>query len=417
MSENAATSVSPEALDDPDEVLAIILDPDRRGALYPYMHRLRSLAPIHETRQLRNDRAWVVSAYEHVNRLLRDRDLLSDVRSAEILSAGEAGAKFDKIMSRLLLFMDGTEHDRIRDLVSRAFTPRSVENRRPRVQAVVDGLIDDALEAGKMDLVKDFAYPIPLIVICEMLGIPSQDMPSFYEWSYDFARRGDISDITPERIERGETASEGFTDYFTGLIEDRRKTPRDDLMTALLHVKDDLGPLSDQDLISSCIILLQAGHETTADLIGMGTLALLRQPDQLELLRREPGRIRDAVEECLRFDTPVQIMQRVATRDIVVGDVTVPAGEVFVLLTGAANRDPAVFAEPDRLDVTRSPNPHLSFGLGRHRCLGATLARNEIEIAFSALMRRLPALQLTPESPEYRRSLFLRGLASLPVSW
>jgi cytochrome P450 len=279
---------------------------------------------------------------------------------------------------------------------------------------VVAVSLKNALEAGKMDLVKDFAYPIPLIVICEMLGIPSEDMPSFYEWSYDFARRGDISDITPDRIERGETASDGFTDYFTGLIEDRRKTPRDDLMTALLHVKDDLGPLSDQDLISSCIILLQAGHETTADLIGMGTLALLQHPDQLELLRREPGRIRDAVEECLRFDTPVQIMQRVATRDVVLGDVRVPAGEVFVLLTGAANRDPAV---SDRLDVARSPNPHLSFGLGRHRCLGATLARNEIEIAFSALIRRLPALQLAPESPEYRRSLFLRGLASLPVSW
>ena len=189
-------------------------------------------------------------------------------------------------------------------------------------------------------------------------------------------------------------------------------------MSALLGVKDDLGPLSHQDLISTCIILLQAGHETTADLIGMGTRALLEHPDQLALLFEAPDRVPTAVEELLRFDTPVQIMQRVSTRVEEVGDVKVPEGEVFVLLTGAANHDPAAFEDPDRLDLTRSPNPHVSFGLGRHRCLGATLARTEIRIALSTLLQRLPELELVPgEDPEYRHSLFLRGLARLPVQW
>ena len=322
-------------------------------------------------------------------------------------------------MSRLLLFMDGDEHDRIRGLVSRVFTPRGVEGRHARIQSVVDGLIDAARAKGRsMDLVADFAYPIPLIVICEMLGVPDEDLPIFHEWAYDFARRGDISDLTPERIEKGERATEGFSDYFSNLIEERRLQPRDDLLSALVDVKDDLGPLSHQDLISTCIILLQAGHETTADLIGMGTRALIDHPDQMALLLESPDRISTAVEELLRFDTPVQIMQRISTRVEEVGGVKVPEGEVFVLLTGAANHDPATFEDPDRLDLRRDPNPHVSFGLGRHRCLGATLARTEIRIALSTLLRRLPELELVPgETPEYRRSLFLRGLARLPVQW
>jgi cytochrome P450 len=189
-------------------------------------------------------------------------------------------------------------------------------------------------------------------------------------------------------------------------------------VTALLTVHDEQGPLSHQDLISTCIVLLQAGHETTADLIGMGTLALLQHPDQLELLRTEPERMPRAVEELLRYDTSVQIMQRISTCDEELDGVKVPAGEVFVLLSGAANRDPAVFQQPDRLDVTRDPNPHVAFGLGRHRCLGSSLARAEIGIALSTLLRRLPELELVPDdAPEYRRSLFLRGLARLPVQW
>jgi cytochrome P450 len=409
------------SLADAEEVLGLILDPDRRGSLYPYYHRLRELAPVHATRLFPNERAWVVSSYDHVNRLLRDREMLSDVRSAELLTAGPAGAGFDQVMSRLLLFIDGDEHDRIRNLVSRVFTPRGVEARHAKIRSVVDGLIDAAKGKGRaMDLVKDFAYPIPLVVICEMLGVPHEDLPIFHQWAYDFARRGDISDLTPERIEKGEVATEGFTRYFSDLIEARRAEPREDLITALISVKDDLGPLSHQDLISTCIILLQAGHETTADLIGTGTKALLENPDQMALLLEDPARIPTAVEELLRLDTPVQIMQRVSTRDEELGGVKVPAGEIFVILPvpGAANHDSSVFADPDRVDVTRDPNPHVSFGLGRHRCLGATLARTEIRIALSALLRRLPELELVPgEAPEYRRSLFLRGLARLPVQW
>jgi cytochrome P450 len=411
--------IDPAGLSDPEEVLGVVLDPERRGALYPYLHRLRELAPVHATGLFPNDRAWVVSTHRDVNDLLRRRDVVSDERSAELLSVGEAGAAFDRVMSRLLLFMDGEEHDRIRDLVSRVFTPRSIEGRRGRIQQIVDSWLDEAVASGRsMDLIEHFAYPIPLVVICEMLGVPDQDLEQFHEWAYDFARRGDVSDITPERIEKGERATEGFTRYFNDLIEARRAAPREDLVTALLTVHDEQGPLSHQDLISTCIVLLQAGHETTADLIGMGTLALLQHPDQLELLRTEPERMPRAVEELLRYDTSVQIMQRISTCDEELDGVKVPAGEVFVLLSGAANRDPAVFQQPDRLDVTRDPNPHVAFGLGRHRCLGSSLARAEIGIALSTLLRRLPELELVPDdAPEYRRSLFLRGLARLPVQW
>ena len=409
----------PATLSDPDEVLGIILDPARRGSLYPFLHRLRSLAPLHPTGLFPNERAWVVTSYHEMDRLLRSSHLLSDARSAELLSVGEAGARFDAVMQRLLLFMDGDEHARIRNLVSRVFTPRSVEKRLPRIQAVVDQLLDAALGRGnEMDLIADFAYPLPLVVICDMLGVPERDREQFEGWAYDFARRGDVSDITAERIELGERATDAFTDYFSQLIEQRRRSPSDDLLSALVNVEDDRGALSHRDLISTCIILLQAGHETTADLIGMGTLALLEHPDQLALLRAEPERVPAAVEELLRYDTSVQIMQRISTRDERIGDTTVPAGEVFVLLAGAGNRDPDVFEHPDRLDITRHSNPHLSFGLGRHHCLGSSLARSEIRIAIASLLRRLPRLERAVDGPaEFRTSLFLRGLTQLPVRW
>jgi cytochrome P450 len=411
------TAVAPASIDDPAEVFEIILDPERRGALYPYYHRLRELAPAHSTTALNNERAVVLTSHRLIETVLRNPLMVSDRRTVEIFDVGPAGRQFYEMMKRLLLYLDPPEHDRIRDLLSRAFTPRAVEERRGRVQRLVDELLDKAEDAGRLDLVADFAYPLPLVVICEMLGIPPEDLPRFYDWAHGFARRGDVSDVGEQRIRDGEAATEGFRGYFLDLIADRRKQPRDDLMTALVQLEDDRGPLDDVDLVASCIILLQAGHETTADLIGLGTLGLLQHRDQLELLQREPARIEDAVEELLRWDSSVQISQRVGPQDLDLDGVHVPAGQVCVIINGAANRDPAVYPEPDRLDIGRQAGDHFSFGLGRHVCLGKSLARLEIQTAISTLVRRFPKLELDSGTPEFRPSLFLRGLARLPLRW
>jgi cytochrome P450 len=289
-----------------------------------------------------------------------------------------------------------------------------VEARRERIQQAVDELLDRAADSDRVELVADFAYPLPITVICEMMGVPSEDLPLFFGWAHDFARRGDISDVTEERIRAGEEATRGFNGYFLEHIRDRRRKPKPDLITALVDARDGGEGLSDDEIVATCVILLQAGHETTADLIGMGTLHLLEHPEQLALLRREPDRIVPASEELLRFDSSVQITQRVGPRDLELSGVTVPAGEVCVMINGAANRDPEVFADPDRLDIERDASDHLTFGLGRHHCLGASLARAEICAALRTLVTRFPDLALDGEAV-YRPTLFLRGLATLPV--
>jgi cytochrome P450 len=405
-----------KSIRDPKDVLTTILNPEQRGTLYPYFHRLRKLAPVHPTDQLGPNRKWVLTGYDDMNTVYHDKAMISDSRNVAIFDAGEGGKLFYEMMQRLLLYLDPEGHRRVRGLVSQAFTPRSVEERRSRMQSVADELLDRGEDAGRMDLVSEFAYLLPVTVICEMMGIPPADLPLFFGWAHDFARRGDVSDITPARVDAGEEATVGFTGYFMDFIRARRKQPRADLISAMVEVHDESGGLSDDEIVAACIILLQAGHETTSDLIGMGTYHLLSHPDELSLLRADPSLLADAVEELLRYDTSVQIAQRVGPEDIVLSGVTVPAGEVLVLLNGAANRDPAAFHEPDRLDIRRSGKSHLSFGLGVHHCLGASLARQEIQIALSTLFTRFPKLELVNDKPDYRPSLFLRGLANLRVT-
>ena len=402
---------------DPEAVLQVILDPKRRGTLYPFLHRLRTLAPILRTDVVSGAPAWVFTRYADMREVLRHPGVRSDERGAEIFDVGPRGRRFVEMQRNTLLFLPPAKHDRVRGLVSSAFTPRAVAKRHERVGRVIDELIDRVEPAGRMDLVHDFAFLLPVIVICEMLGVSTEDLPRFYDWAHDSSRRGEIGQVSDETIERGERATQGYTDYFMALIDERRRAPREDLMTALVEARDESGRgLSDEELVGSCYILLQAGHGTTQDLIGMGMLALLQAPEQLEALRGAPESIPTAIEELLRYDTSVQISQRIADEPIEVSGLRIPAGEGCVFFNGAANRDPAVFAEPDRLDLSRHPNPHLAFGLGRHTCLGASLARLELAGAFGALLRRLPEIRLDEGSPPaYRDSLFLRGLATLPV--
>jgi cytochrome P450 len=404
-------------LRDPEEILAVILDPKRRGSLYPYLHRLRDVGPILRTDQATGRPAWVLTRYADVREALKHPDVRSDERGVEVFDVGPKGRCFVEMQRNTLLFLPPGKHDRVRGLISRAFTPRAVAERQGRIREVLEQLIDRVEAEGRMDVVHDFAFQLPVVVICEMLGVPTEDLHRFYDWAHHSSRRGEIGQVDAEIVRRGEEATRGYSAYFLELIEERRRRPRHDLMTALIEARDEDGSsLDDEELVGSCYILLQAGHGTTQDLIGMGTLALLRHPEQLEFLRRTPAAIPTAVEEFLRYDTSVQISQRVGDVPLELGGAAIPAGEVCVLFNGGANRDPAEFPDPDRLDVRRSPNLHLSFGLGRHTCLGQSLARMELRGAFDTLLRRLPKLRLDEAArPAWRDSLFLRGLETLPV--
>jgi cytochrome P450 len=348
--------------------------------------------------------------------LLSNHALVSDERNAQIFDTGASGARFFELMKRTLLYMDPAGHDRIRAMIARYFSPRAVEKYKPLMQRVVTELLDVAAEKGEVDLVRDLAYALPTAVICKILGVPGEELEIFHGWLSDFARRGDVSGVTPEVEVRGEAAVIGFTDYFLDLITDRRKRPQDDLTTVLVEVRDEQGPLTDEELVALCILMIQAGHETTADMIGLGMLALLCHRDQLSLLREQPRLIRNAIEEMLRYDGSNQLVQRVSSEDFQLGDTLIRAGEVCSMLTGAAGRDPARFDDPDRLDIRRKDIQHFGFGGGTHICLGASLARNELQTMIGSLVARFPDLELAAGDLAYRDSLVLRGLKSLPLS-
>jgi cytochrome P450 len=318
-----------------------------------------------------------------------------------------------------MLDRDPPDHTRLRSLVSKAFTPRVVEVQRPHIQQIVDGLLDRVEDRRSMDLIEDFAYPLPVVVICEMLGVPVEDQERFKGWGLDIARGLDAVLLGPDSpvIKRSTESRGALANYFRELIADRRSKPRADMLTDLIAAEEAGDKLTENELLATCILLLVAGHETTVNLIGNGTLALLRHPDQLQRLRDNPGLVGTAVEELLRFDGPVQRTARIPAEDITIGGKVIPKGDMVMPFIGAADRDPAQFSEPDRLDIGRTDNRHIAFGWGIHFCLGAPLARVEGQIAINTLVRRLPKLALATEAPAFRQSLTLRGLSALPVTF
>jgi cytochrome P450 len=302
----------------------------------------------------------------------------------------------------------------------KAFTARRVEDMRPRIEQIVDQTIDAVLPQGRMDLIEDFAFRLPVTIICDMLGIPEDHREVFYKSSRDGGRLLDPVPLTPEEIEKGNAGNMMAQMYFQQLFELRRKTPGDDLITQLLQAEEDGSKLTNEELTANIILLFGAGHETTVNLIGNGLLALHRNPDQLALLKSNPALITNAIEEFLRYDSSVQMTGRVALEDIEdLGGKKIPKGDSVLCLLGSANRDPAVYPDrPDRLDITRPNVRPLSFGGGIHFCLGAQLARIEAEVAISTLLRRLPELKLDDaENPQWRPTFVLRGLKELPASW
>jgi pimeloyl-[acyl-carrier protein] synthase len=389
------------------------MDPEFLADPYPTYHRLRAEDPVHHSPL----GFWVLTRYEDVSSVLRDPRFVKEPLAA--LVAARFGAEVPRGVGLSMLDRDPPDHTRLRSLVSTAFTPRVVEGLRPRIQQIVDDLITRAEAAGGMDVIEEFAYPIPVNVICEMLGVPVADHDRFRGWSLDIARGLDSIWLPPDsEIPRRSAASRhAISDYFRGLIAQRRASPRSDLLSALIAAEAAGDKLSEEELVATCILLLIAGHETTVNLIGNGMLALLRHPAELRRLRESPGLITSAVEELLRYDGPVQRTARVASADATIGGRTIAKGDMVMPFIAAADRDPAQFPEPDRLDLSRSDNRHIAFGWGIHFCLGAPLARIEGQIAIDALVRRLPALELATHEPEYRQSLTLRGLKTLPVKF
>jgi cytochrome P450 len=391
------------------------LEENRRDPL-PAYRRLRESEPI---RRNRWQGTWLLSRYDDVAAVLRDPRFTTDrtrlLPFRLMRRSSRHHPDFVSLLDRNLLMLDGEEHRRVRGLVSKAFTPRRVDSLRPRVEAVVDELLDAAAAKGEMELVRDLAHPLPVIVIAELLGVPLADRERFRGWSNDVVQ---ILDLLSGRegLRPAWRGAEGLAGYFRGLLAERRRAPKDDLLSAMLAAEEDGRALGEADLLALSALLLAAGHETTTNLIGNAVLALLRHPGERKRLEEDLSLMPSAVEEFLRFDSPVQVTDRVITEDLDFRGHRFRRGQLAVCLIGAANHDPARFPEPDRLDVARGDRGHLAFGLGPHVCLGAPLARLEAEVALAGLLRRFPGFTGPTEPPGRRASIVLRGPTALPLS-
>ena len=411
MSEHARAAATTEVVFDP-------LSPEFIRDPYPHYERLRRTDPVHITPH----GMYLASRHAEVSLVLRDKRFGKDFveRSKRRYGPKIMEEPIFRSMSHWMLQQDPPDHTRLRGLVVQAFTAHRVEDMRPRIQEVVDQTIDRVAGRGYMDLIEDFAFRLPVTIICDMLGIPEEHREAFYTGSRDGGRILDPVPLTPAEIAQGNAGNLMAQMYFRQLFELRRKNPGDDLTTQLVQAEEDGSKLSNEELTANIIFLFGAGHETTVNLIGNGLLALHRNPDQLALLKANPSFITNAIEEFLRYDSSIQLTGRVALEDIDgLADKKIPEGETVLCLLGSANRDPAVYPDrPDRLDITRQNVRPLSFGGGIHFCLGAQLARIEAEIAILTLLRRLPELRLDDaENPEWRPTFVLRGLKRLPASW
>lgn len=384
-------------------------DPAFRADPYPVYDLLRTAAPVLFWEPWG---IWFLSRYDDCSAFLRDPRLVHGDMDAWTPPA-EQQALF-AMQRHWLLFKNPPDHTRLRRLVHTAFTPRMVERMRDQIVTTTDALLDGLEAAGGGDIVADLAFPLPVSVIAAMLGIPAADRAQFHAWSNALAHSLDLTE-DPAVYARASEAASALTAYLQGIAAERRRRPGDDLLSALLAAEDEGGHLSADELYATIALLLVAGHETTVNLIGNGVLALLRHPEQLGQLRAAPELIRSAVEELLRFDSPVQATTRRAREDLIVGGQRIQAGQEVSFMLGAANHDPARFPDPHTLDLRRDPNQHLAFGGGIHYCLGAPLARMEGQIAIGRLVERMPGLALATDALLYRDNYVLRGLERLPV--
>ncbi len=395
-----------------------ILEPPYLNDPYVLYRRLRDHDPVYWDEEMN---AWVLTRHADVVAVLRDPRFSTAWGSLDTSWIPEEQRALLEpplhAVSRQILFLDPPDHSRIRGLVARAFTPRMVEGLRPRIQRLVNELLDAVQAQGRMEFIEQFAYPLPAIVIAEMLGVPPEDRSQFIAWTEDFGRLLDGSTLTFEGLLQALRGISEFILYFRQTIEQRRSAPRDDLLQAMINAEEEGDRLSEEELLGNCVLLLAAGHGTTTHLLGNGLYALLRHPEQLRLLRERPEIISSAVMELLRYDGPVQLTSRRPKVDLELAGKHIGAGQEVLTVLGAANHDPEQFADPERLDLQRADNRHVAFGHGPHFCLGAPLARLEAEIALSTLLQRLPNLRLETEEVTRFPSLVFRGLETLPLAF
>jgi cytochrome P450 len=382
---------------------------------YDQYRRLRERAPVHQSPM----GPWTLTGYDEVSRLLRDPSLSVEERNATFERPASVLFTDEERRDRgslAILNLDPPDHTRIRRLVQKAFTPRRVDALVPHVQALVDGMLDGHPD-GQMDVIRDLAFPLPFAVISEMLGMPEADRDQLRSWSHTLVKT--LEPLTSEAdVPELLAASDSMIQHVTAAIEWKRSTPADDLLSAMIAAEEEGDRLSTEELIAQVVLLFIAGHETTVNLIGNGTLALLRNPDQLALLRSQPDLVGNAVEELLRYDSPVQFTRRITLQPMEIGGVAVEQGSFLFTILGAANHDPEHFGPTaDDLDLTRRDAPHnVSFGGGIHHCLGAVLARAEARVAIGTLVQRFPDLALVDDEPAWNGRMVLRGLDALPVT-
>ncbi len=373
------------------------LSSELRADPLPQYEKLRSKDPVHRMRLIDG---WILTRYEDIDMVLRDHRRF-----------GNLGRDYGYLPYISMLDLDPPEHTKVRGLVVHGFTPRAVNSLEPRITKTVNELLDEIVNKPRFDLIHDIAFPLPIIVIAELLGVPPEDRDQFREWS-DVAALVVDPLLDSQQIQDVRQTIEELFDYLETIAEDRQRHPQDDLVTALVNAEEDGERLSREDLLINLVLVLVAGNETTRNLIGNGTLALMKNPEQLQRLRDDPSLLDSAIDEMLRYDSPVQLDSRIAREPVEIGGKRIEPDQRILCALGAANHDPEVFPEPERFDVGRAPRNHLSFGRGIHYCLGAPLAKLEARVAFAGLLSRFETLRLVA-APQYRDQITLRGLEDL----
>lgn len=385
-------------------------DPEYRRNPHPVLARLRASDPVHKS-----PAGWIITRHADVVRLNRDPRCGRDTRKSRGNGLARRCAAYPGLtetMATFMLHLDPPDHTRIRKLMAHAFTPKAIDAMQASVERVARRLLDQLPDHGPIDLMKDFAKPLPVTVICDLMQIPRDDFPQLERWSDAIVEQIEIT-ATPAQLAAADAAYSEFKRYLARFVEQRRGEPGTGLVDRLILAERETEALSADELLANIILLLVAGHETTTNLIGNGMLALLGHPDQLALLRARPELGASAIEECLRYESPANTNARVPHEDIVIDGKLIERGEIIICMLGAANRDPEVFSEPDRFDITRDPNPHTSFGGGVHHCIGAHLARLEGRIAIRGLLERYSAITLDRDRVHWRDRINVRGLREL----